>query len=256
MPFFRSSVTVATVVALALPAGRAGAQESGRGFLFGEPAASLSLRAGYSQPRARSDLFSFVTDQLTLNRSSFAGVDLDADLGLRLAPRTDLVFGASYAGSTDRSEFRHFIDNNNQPIVQTTRFQRVPLTVGVKQYLAARGRSIGRYAWVPTRIAPFVGVGGGAEWYRFHQDGDFVDYTDSTIYSGVNETSGWGLVGNANAGVEYTISPAVALTGIARYSWASADVGGDFSSPQNPFKPIDLSGFSMAVGVAIRFGDR
>lgn len=241
---------VIALFVLALCATRpAAAQQAGRGFLFGTPNATLGLRVGYAQPAARSDLFSFTTKELTLDRHDFAGFDIDADLGLRLASRTDFTLGLAYAGSTRRSEFRDFIDNNNQPIEQTTRFQRVPLTIGIKQYLAARGRSIGRYAWIPARIAPYLGAAAGTEWYRFHQDGDFVDYTDNSIYTGVNETSGWGFVAHADAGLEYTLTPALALSGQARYSWASAGVGGDFTG----FKPIDLSGFTTSVGMAIRF---
>lgn len=248
MSSFRSAALILFAAAIGLP-GQASAQVQGHGFLFGEPDVNLSLRVGYAQPSARSDLFSFTTNQLTLGRGDFGGPSIDADLGWRVAGRTDLTVSASYSGASRRSEFRHFIDNNNQPIQQTTRFQRVPLTVGLKQYLTPRGRTIGQYAWIPQRLTPYIGAAIGTEWYRFRQDGDFVDFADSTIYSAVNETSGWGGTAHGDAGLEYTLTPAVALSGQLTYSLAKAKVGGDYSN----FSNIDLSGFSTTLGVAFRF---
>ena len=56
--------------------------------------------------------------------------------------------------SSTQSEFRHWLDNNDLPIQQTTEFQRVPLTASLKMYLGPPGRSIGRFAWIPKRFAP------------------------------------------------------------------------------------------------------
>lgn len=246
----RGRIAAVALVAATISAPRAAAaQAEGHGFLFGAPAMNLSLRLGYALPSARSDLFTFTTDQLTLGRGDFGGPSIDADLGIRAAERTDVTVSASYSGMSRRSEFRHFIDNNNQPIEQTTRFQRVPLTIGLKQYLTPRGRQIGRYAWVPQRMTPYIGAAIGTEWYRFRQDGDFVDFADSSIYSAVNETSGWGLTTRGDAGLEYTLTPSMALSGQLTYSWAQAAVGGDYSG----FSRIDLSGLSTTFGVAFRF---
>ena len=90
-----------------------------------------------------------------------------------------------------RSEFRHFIDNNDQPIEQTTTFRRVPITIGVKQYLTSTGRSIGKFAWIPSRFAPYVGAGGGTMFYSFRQDGDFIDFQTNDVFPSYYASSGW-----------------------------------------------------------------
>ena len=74
------------------------------------------------------------------------------------------VFNVGTSGSSTQSEFRCCLDNNDLPIQQTTTFHRVPLTAALKMYLGDPGRSIGRYAWIPNRVAPYVGAGGGAMW--------------------------------------------------------------------------------------------
>jgi len=49
------------------------------------------------------------------------------------------------------------VDQNNLPIEQTTSCC-VPVTLGVRHYLSARGRSIGRFAWIPAARATYVGL--------------------------------------------------------------------------------------------------
>jgi opacity protein-like surface antigen len=246
----RAAAALALLAAALLGARPAEAQSaSGDGFLFREPVASLTLRGGFDRATARSDVFSFVTDQLTLGRGDFSGLSVGGDLSMRLAPRVDLVLGASYTGSTTPSEFRRFVDQDDQPIEQTTTFRRVPVTATLKAYLAPRGRSIGRFAWVPARYAPFVGVGGGAMWYRFRQSGDFVDFQTNDVFPDALSASRWTPTAHGVAGVDYSLSPRLALTGEGRYTWARARLSPDFAG----FNRIDLSGVSATVGLSVRF---
>jgi hypothetical protein len=227
----------------------AGAQRAGDGFLFGQPAGTFTLRGGFDRAAASSDLFSFATKQLTLGRSDFSSFTVGADLAFRVAPRLDVALGAAYAGSSAPSEFRAFVDQDDLPIEQSTSFRRVPLTASVKAYLSPRGRSIGRFAWVPARVAPYLGAGGGAMWYRFRQEGDFVDFQTNEIFAEELASSGWTPTGHALAGVDFALGPRFLLTGEGRYTWARAALSNDFAS----FDRIDLSGFALTAGVAVRF---
>ncbi len=58
-------------------------------------------------------------------------------------------------------------------------------------YLADPGRSIGRFAWIPNRFAPYVGAGGGAMWYRFRQEGDFIDFDTLKVFPDTFDSDGW-----------------------------------------------------------------
>lgn len=225
------------------------AQGSGDGFLFTEPKGSVELRGGFAHANAQSDIFSFTTDQLTIDRRDFSGFTIGADLGFRIAPRFDVVVGGSYAGTSTPSEFRDFVDQNNLPIEQTTTFQRVPLSASVKAYITPRGRSIGHYAWVPSRLALYVGGGGGAMWYRFRQRGDFIDFTTKDVFSDQFTSSGWAPEAHAMAGIDFSLSPRFALTTQGRYTWARANMSQDFQD----FHKIDLSGFAVTAGLAVRF---
>lgn len=225
------------------------AQGAGEGFLFRTPSATLTLRGGYDRAGAQSDVFTFSTQHLTLGRGDFSGLAGGADLGLRLTPRVDLLLSGEYTGRVKDSEFRDFVGTDDRPILQTTRFERVPLTAAAKLYVAPRGRRIGRFAWVPARVAPFVGGGGGATWYRFRQEGEFVDYETLEIFQDRLESTGWAPSAQAFGGIDYALTPRLAVTGETRYTWSRARPHASFSD----FDRIDLSGLAATVGVTLRF---
>lgn len=240
---------VGMLLAALASAAPAHAQGSGHGFLFGEPRGSIALRAGFAHANAGSDVFSLTTRQLTLGRGDFSGFTIATDLALRLGQRLDAVLGVAYAGSSTPSEFRDFVDQNNLPIQQTTTFQRVPVTASLRAYLTPRGRSIGHFAWVPRKLAVYVGGGGGAMWYRFRQRGDFVDFQTNAVFSDQFTSSGWTPEAHALAGLDVSLTPRLALTGEGRYTWANARMSSDFEG----FHRIDLSGFAVTAGLAVRF---
>jgi hypothetical protein len=227
---------------------RPAAAQSGDGFLFAEPHVSITARGGFDRASAGSDLFTFAQQELTLSRGDFSGATGGLDVAARLTRRLDLVFGAGVSGSSRGSEFRRYLDQNNAPITQTTSFVRVPLTASLKLWVTPTGRSIGRLAWVPARAALYVGGGGGAMWYRFRQSGDFVDATTKDIFTDDFAARGWAPTAHAFGGLDYSLSPRVALTGEVRYQWARGAAGKDFAG----FDDIDLSGTAATLGFTFR----
>ena len=237
------------LVAVMVVGPEAGAQGGGKGFLFGAPNWSLTLFGGLAVPSASSDVFQQATKNLTLSRGDFNAPALGAELQFPVTPQFELSVGVSYATSNKKSEFRDWVDNNNRPIEQFTGLQRVPVTASVKYYLSAPGRSVGRLAWIPAKFAPFIGVGGGTMWYRYTQNGDFIDFATKNVFSDTFKSTGWAGSAHLLAGFDYSLSPRYALTTEARYTRASNDMGSDFSG----FNRIDLSGVATTVGVRIRF---
>jgi len=130
---------------------------------------------------------------------------LGANVAIQVTPLLDIAFDVAYAGAARRSEFRRWVDQNNRPIEQTTFFRRVPVTLSVKRYLTPRGRSIGRFAWVPARRATYVGIGAGMMWYAFRQVGDFVDFQTLKVFPDAFQSSAWTPVVHALAGVDVAL---------------------------------------------------
>jgi hypothetical protein len=218
-------------------------------FLFQQPSVTLGVRGGWAVPRAQSEIFGFTTEQLTVNRSDLSGLVVQADLTVRVRDRFDVVLSVGHNQSTVQSEFRDFVDTDDLPIEQTTRFRRTPVTIGVKAYLWDRGRSVSRFAWVPNAWAPYVGAGAGLMVYEFTQRGEFVDYETLDIFSKDFSSEGTTPAAHLTAGVELSIGTHLLATGEARYLWGRDGLSRDFVD----FDRIDLSGFQITVGVAARF---
>jgi hypothetical protein len=243
-----SSAITALCCCLALPSG-ARAQSGGDGFLFKPPPVTLGLKLGYSVPRAGSDLFDFTTEQLTLERADFNAPVIAGELGVRITDRVDGTVYFGYAGGTTRSEFRDWVDTDDRPIEQVTEFARTSLTGGAKVYLADRGRSIGRFAWVPSRWMPYLGASAGLVWYRFEQQGDFVDFESLDIFTERFRSSGSAFTAHAAAGVDLSLNPRLLISSEVRYAWGKGVLDADFVG----FDALDLSGFQLTFGVGVRF---
>ena len=243
----KSSLPRVAVAALAtfLCAVPAAAQD---GYLFGTPRASVTFRVGGSHPAASDDLFRFMTDNLTLGKSDFASVTGGIDLAVRVHRQLDFTVGFSTGQSESRSEFQDFVETNDMPIEQTTELRRTPITAGLKLHLTPRGRSLGRYAFIPSKVNPYVGAGGGALYYRIEQDGDFVDFETLDIFTSNFVDEGWTPMAYVAAGSDIWLLTRLGLNVEARYNWAKDDLNGDFSD----FDEIDLRGLQWTIGITLR----
>ena len=238
-------LTTTAVVTIALPSH---AQRAGDGFLFQQPHGSWTLRGGFARPIGNSDVFTFVTDELTLDRSDFGSPTFGTSLGFRLSDRNELMFDFTYASVTQSSEFRDWVDQNDLPIQQKTSLRRIPITVGLRHYLTAPGRAIGQFAWIPARRALYVAAGVGMMEYKFHQSGDFIDFNTLNVFHDEFESQGWTPTVHAAAGLDQTLGNFTMLNIEARYVWAHGSMGADFVG----FGWMDLSGPSVTAGLTFR----
>jgi hypothetical protein len=141
------------------------------------------------------------------------------------------------------------VDANNLPITQTTRIEQIPLTGGVKFLLIPRGRGVGKFAWLPSAIVPYIGGGAGVLWYRLEQEGDFVDESNSEIFSDHLTSSGWAPTVYAGGGADIHVFKTAFLTLDLRYVYAKPDLNREFVS----FDSLDLSGLRVTAGLQFHF---
>ena len=224
------------------------AQRAGDGFLFHVPIGTWGVRGGVNLASANSDVFAFVTDQLTLDRSDFNAPAVGTNIAIRLSGANDIVLDVGYSTVSRGSEFRHWVDQNDQPIEQTTSLRRIPITLGFRHYVTSRGRSVGQFAWIPARRSLYVGLGAGMMEYKFHQVGDFIDFKTLNVFHDEFTSQDWTAVAQANAGLDLALGDFVLLNTEARYSWAKAPMSSDYVG----FNRIDLSGVSATAGFSFR----
>ena len=218
-------------------------------FLFRRPRGLLSIRGGVLLPSENSDLYDFLQDQFTIDSGSFDSPSFAVDLGYSLTPRLDIVGGFDLAKKTVDSEYRDFVDNNLLPIQQQSTLRQNSFTGSARFALLSRGRPVGTYAWIPTRVQPYVGAGGGIVFWEFRQTGDFVDFQDSEVFSDVFESGGASLSGHVLGGVDIQLYKRLFLATEGRYVWANGDLSNEFVG----FDPIDLSGLRLSAGINFVF---
>jgi len=118
----------------------------------------------------------------------------------------------------------------------------------LRHYLTSRGRSIGRFAWIPARRALYLGVGAGMMEYKFSQTGDFIDFETLNVFSDEYISQDWAPTAHANAGLDIALGRMSMLNLEARYTWAQSPMGSDFQG----FNQIDLSGLAVTAGLSLR----
>jgi hypothetical protein len=220
----------------------------GNGFLFFAPAFELTVRLGYARAMAQSDVFSDATRQLTLGRGDFSGAGVAFDLSYLPSSRWEWVLTAEFTQRTAGSEYRDWTGSDGLPIAQQTRFTRAPMLLGARWNLRPRGETVGRLAWLPVRVVPWIALQGGAMYYDFAQEGDFVDFGNgNAVFAGKVESEGFAPMAAMTVGVTWARGASWGIVTQVRYDYAQATLGRNFSG----FQPIDLSGVSFTAGVAI-----
>jgi opacity protein-like surface antigen len=235
----------------------AGAPSGTPDFRFKQPWVIIGMRGGWAINRTDSQIHDFLNEHLTLNQSDFGGGDFYSDfdgpafaldVGVRATSWMDVVFGFEVSGRSKTSHFRQFVEQNGDDIKQKTTLTQVPLTASLKLYPIGRGRQLGKYAWVRSFAVPYVGGGLGATWYKLKQKGDFVDFTDLSIFEAELESDAWGFAKHVFMGIDFKITRNFGAVLEGRYYWAEASVKDDFKG----FDRIDLDGARIMAGFNFR----
>jgi len=217
--------------------------------------AAIGIRGGWSGNRARGEIYEFMVEHLTLEKSDFSAPIVIFDVSARVTSYADVVFGLGVSATTKRdSEDRTFNDIEGNPVTQTTQLVHVPLMFSLKLYPIGRERQISRHAWVRDRVVPYLGGGIGATYYKLKQWGDFVDIGDplvvgdEVIFEDEFTSDGWGFAQHVFGGIDIKLTPGIGLILETRYDWAKADVGGSYEG----FEDIELNGLSVLIGFAFK----
>jgi hypothetical protein len=226
-------------------------------FQFSAPKSFIGFRIGRYFPEAKGELFDFITNELTLEKNDFRAWELGFYGGFALQERIELEFGTDIISRSKESEFRDWVDDYGFPITQQTKYFQLPLTAGVKILFIPRGRQVGRFAWLPERFVPYIGGGGGILWYRFEQNGEFVDSETLDIFYANLETSGFTPTAYLGGGMDIHLAKKIYLNLDVRYSWVRPEPGGDFVGFSTTLvhrgSPMDLSGMHAGAGLQFHF---
>ena len=230
-------------------------------FLLGRPHASIGVRGNWLMATAGSDIYDFVSEHLTIEKSDFNTATFATDLAIYATPRLDIVAGFEAADSEIPSAYRGYSETvsgsaTTIPIQQVTELNQMHFTGSVKFGLLPRGKQVSRLAWIPRTFVPYVGAGAGVTRYTFRQTGDFVDFATENraagtfrIFTDVFQSEGWAPSLHAFGGTDIMVFKRLYLTLEGRYTSVYAELDQDFID----FEPMDLSGFRFGAGINFVF---
>lgn len=243
------AVLLLSALMMALFAPSVKSQDNPSGFQIGQPRYFLGAHAGMNFPNAASDLFEMVTRELTLEKRDFRSPAFGFDFGVALKSNYALVFAWEYSTVSSASESRPYVDQNGNPIVQTTWFKQMPILATFRYYPMKTGEKVGSYAWVPARFSPYIAGGGGFMRYSFRQEGSFVNANTLDIFDADLRSKGYAPVGHFAAGFDINITSRFFANFEARYIFSEKQLTDDFIG----FEPIDLKGLRANGGIFVRF---
>lgn len=157
-------------------------------------------------------------------------------------------FNLDFYERTTVSSVAGFVDGNGLPIFHDSRLALVPATVDLRFVPLGRYRVRGGGRLVRQPVF-YIGGGAGFTFWEYEEIGDFVDFSDDTIFFDRFTDDGASFEVHGLAGVELPIGPAWNLLFEGRYSWVDETLGRDFSG----LGEIDLGGMSAYVGASLRF---
>jgi hypothetical protein len=233
----RTRIVLAALV-LALAGSAATAQDS-----------AMQFKLGWFYPSGDGEFWSETEDVFTFDSGDLRnwtwgfsyvyGPSNHLEVGFNL----DLYRGRTY------SAYRDVVDQSGYSIFHDSELRMAPLSVDLRlipagRYGGAGGRRAKRPVW-------YIGGGIGANLWQYEEFGDFVDFGDPDLPIGFDRfrDSGTTFQAHALTGIELPFGRAWSFVLEGKYTWASTDLRGDFAG----LGEIDLGGFSISAGGAIRF---
>ena len=215
----------------------------GIGLMLSAPASTfasgIELRLGGFGPRGHSDLFDDVNELFAAGRRDFRGFTGGIEYSVGVSDHVELGFHLDGYGRTVRTSYRDFEREDGSPIFQDLQLNIVPLGATLR-FLPAGRRA---------RLSPYIAAGGDIFFYKYEEQGDFIDFfADNEIVRDAFVSEGAAGGFHVAAGLRVPVSHDVSLTGEVRYQQARTRMNDDFSENR-----LDLTGTSATVGFFIRF---
>jgi opacity protein-like surface antigen len=149
--------------------------------------------------------------------------------------------GVGYYSRTVTSVYRDFVNDNGSEIVQDLKLRITPITATIRFLPLGRGAA----------VEPYIGGGLGIFNWRYSESGEFVDFSDGSIFRAQFKASGTSFGPVVVAGLRVPIGDA--LTAGFEYKWQEAE--GDTKPAETDLlgSKIDLGGNSFLFTMHFRF---
>jgi hypothetical protein len=219
--------------------------------MLGAPAAqaqvtqSVSLNLGYfvapaEDARQTNDVIWQNLNFLLFDPSEFNGASVGGDYLIGFGEYVEAGVGISYRRQTVPSVYADFIDSDGSEIYQEMKLRVTPIAFTLR-FLPLGNRGA---------VQPYVGGGVGLFSWRYAETGEFVDFTDDTIFRGSYVDTGTEVGVVALGGVRVPIGDAFGAGVELVYQDAKGDL-----DPSVGFlgDTVDLGGWTTQFTFRIKF---
>lgn len=188
--------------------------------------------------RADGDVLFANREILDFAVSDFNSGSVGIDWLLPVGEFFEIGAGAQFTNRRVPTVYDAFVNRNGNEIEQDLRLRIVPLTATVRVLPFGRSRA----------VQPYFGGGVGLFNYRYSEVGEFVDFTDRSVFTDRFVAEGNETGGVILAGIRFPIGDVWSLGGEVRYQNAKADLSTDFFG-----STLDLSGVHYLFTAHIKF---
>jgi len=203
----------------------------------------ISLGIGYFSPRgedARTDRDVLLENRtfLSFDIGDFGGVLINGEWLYSVTDYVEAGVGLGFYRRTVPSVYADLVDADGTEIEQELKLRIVPVTATVR--FLPLGRDAG--------VQPYIGGGLGILNWKYSEIGEFVDYTDYSIFRGRYIDSGTALGAVILGGANFYFGDAYGMGGEIRYQRGEGKLGEDFLNDR-----IDLGGMTYMLTFQARF---
>jgi opacity protein-like surface antigen len=212
----------------------------------GDARHSVGFNLGYfalrgEDVRVDGDVLLADLDDLAFEIGDFSGFTFGGEWLYGIGDFIETGVGVGYYQKSVPSLYRNFVDIDGTEIEQDLKLRVLPITATV------RFLPIGRAA----PVQPYVGAGIGFFTWRYSESGEFVDFSDGTIFRDRYSADGTAVGPVVLGGVRFPVGDAM-TTGV-EFRWQKAE--GDTNSVESGLlgTKIDLGGWTTSWNLHFRF---
>jgi len=202
---------------------------------------AITVKLGYFMPAGESDLWEYNSELLTVSPSDFNDFSLEVEFSSMAGRFAEFALGFGYYQATHYSSYRDYVDSEGNPIEQQLSLRIIPITFTFKGLPLGRKRGMS--------VIPYLGAGFGIYFWRYEEVGDYIDFTDMTIWPTAFESPGSDLGFHLVAGAEIPVTNQVGVIIEIKKTYLKGKLSSDFVG----FERFDLGGLALNFGASYRF---
>ena len=190
--------------------------------------------------RVDGDVLFADLESLAFDVNDFNSATVTGEYLVGLNNYLEAGFSAGYYSGSTHSVYRNTVNANGSEIEQELKLRVVPLTATVRFLPVGHGS-----------VEPYVGGGIGAFRWKYSETGDFVDFSDNSIFHDKFVADGTAFGPVVVGGIRFPFADMWDVGGEYRYQWADGDTKPAESGLLG--SKIDLGGWNAALTLHVRF---